>query len=51
MLVGYSVHLSSLPVSHLSNAPKRLLIVSGDSARIQDETTESSAWFFNMLGV
>ena len=23
----------------------------GDSARIQDETTENSAWFFNVLGV
>ena len=23
----------------------------GDRARIQDETTESSVWFFNVLGV
>ena len=31
--------------------PRRRLVVTGDSARIQDETTENSAWFFNMLGV
>ena len=36
---------------HLSNAPRRRLVVTGDSARIQDETTENSAWFFNVLGV
>ena len=46
-----SVYLSSLPVSHLSDAPGRLLVVAGDSARIQDETTENSVWFFNVLGV
>ena len=51
LLVGFSVYLSSLPVSHLSNAPRRWLVVTGDSARIQDETTENSAWFFNVLGV
>ena len=44
------VYLSSLPVAHLSDAPRRRLIVKGDSARIQDETTENSAWFFNVLG-
>ena len=27
-------------VAHLSDAPKRWLVVMGDSARIQDETTE-----------
>ena len=37
-----SVYLSSLRVSHLSDAPKRRLVVMRDSARIQDETTESS---------
>ena len=46
-----SVHLSSLPVAHLSDAPRRRLVVTGDSARIQDEITENSAWFFNVLGV
>ena len=28
--------------------PRRHLVVTGDSARIQDEITESSSWFFNM---
>ena len=46
-----SVYLSSLPVAHLSDAPRRRLVVTGDSARIQDESTENSAWFFNVLGV
>ena len=46
-----SIYLSSLPVAHLSDAPRRRLAVTGDSARIQDETTENSAWFFNVLGV
>ena len=45
------VHLSSLPVAHLGDAPGRRLVVTGDSARIQDETTERSAWFLNVLGV
>ena len=27
------------------------LVVTGDSAKIQDETTESSAWSYNVLGV
>ena len=47
----FSVYLSSLPVADLSDAPRRRLVVTGDSARIQDETTENSAWFFNVLGV
>ena len=46
-----SVYLSSLPVDHMSEAPGRRLVVTRDSARIQDETTEISAWFFNALGV
>ena len=46
-----SINVTLLPVAHLSNAPRRQLVVTEDSARIQDETTESSAWFFNMLGV
>ena len=28
-----------------------LVVVTGNSVRIQDGTTESSAWFFNLLGV
>ena len=47
----YFLYLSSLPVVHLSDVPKRRLVVTRDSARIQDETTENSAWFFNVLGV
>ena len=35
-----------LPVAHLSDGPRRRLVVMGDSARIQDETTENSAWLF-----
>ena len=45
------VYLSSLPDAHLSDAPRRRLVVTGDSVRIQGETTEISAWFFNVLGV
>ena len=45
------LYLSSLPVAHLSDAPRRLLVVMGNNARTQDETTESSAWFFNVLCV
>ena len=45
------VYLSSLPIAHLSYAPRRRVVVTGDGARIQDETTGSSAWFFNVLGV
>ena len=37
------VYLSSLPVAHLSDAPRRRLVVTGSSARIHDETTENSA--------
>ena len=46
-----SVYLLSLPVAHLSGAPRKRLVVTVDSARIQDETTENSAWFFYVLGV
>ena len=35
-----SVYLSSLPVAYLIDAPRRRLVVTGDSAKIQDETTE-----------
>ena len=45
------VHLLSLPVAHLSDVPRRWLVVTGDSARIQDETAQNSAWFFNVPGV
>ena len=50
-LVGYFRLLIVATVAHLSDAPRRRLVVTGNSARIQDETTESSAWFFNVLGV
>ena len=46
-----SVYLSLLPVAHLSNVPRRQFVITGDSARLQDETTESSALFFNVLGI
>ena len=46
-----SVYLPSPMVAHLSDGPRRRLAVTGDSARIQDETTEGSIWFFNVLGV
>ena len=38
-----SAYLSLLPVAHLSDTPRRWLVIIRDSARIQDETTESSA--------
>ena len=41
----FSAYLSWLPVDHLSDAPRRRLVVTEDSARIQDERTESSTWF------
>ena len=47
----FPVYLSSLPLAYLSDARRRRLVVTGNSARIQDETTESSAWFFNELGM
>ena len=50
-LFDYFRLLSSLPVAHLSDALRRRLVVTGDSARIQDETTEHSVWFFSVLGV
>ena len=52
-LVGLviSVYLSSLPVAHLSEVPRRRLVVTGDSARIRDETAESSDWFLNAIGL
>ena len=52
-LVGWviCVYLLSLPVAHLSDAPRGQLVVTGNSAKIQDETTERSAWVFTVLGV
>ena len=44
-------YLSSLPVAHLSEAPEDGLVVTGDSARIQNETTYRSACFINVVGV
>ena len=46
-----SVYSSSLSVAHLSDAPRRRLVVTRNSARIQNETNEGSVWFFNVLGV
>ena len=46
-----SVYLSSQPVAHMSYASTRRSVVTGNSARIQDETTESSACFIAVLGV
>ena len=46
-----SVYSTSLPVAHLSDAPRKRLAVTGDIARIQDETNENSVWFFNVLDV
>ena len=43
------VYLSLLLVAHLSNAPRRRLSALEDSALIQAETTESSAWFFSPI--
>ena len=40
-----SIYLSSLPVAHLSDTPRRWLVVTWHSARILDETAESSSWF------
>ena len=51
IMLVISVYLSSLPVAHLSDAPRRRLVIAGDSARIRDATTESADWFFNVLGV
>ena len=45
------VYLSLLPVAHLRAVARRWLVVTWDSERIQDETTESSAWFYNILSV
>ena len=47
---GFFRLLSSLSVAHLSDASRRRLVVTRDSARKQDETTESSAWCFNVIG-
>ena len=46
-----SVYLSSLATAHLNDTQRRRLVVTVDSARIHDETTENSAWFFNVFGV
>ena len=41
-----SVYLSSLPVAHLRDAPRGGLVVTGHSARIQDETTDNHPLVF-----
>ena len=40
-----------IPIAHLSDFHRRQLVVTGDSVRILVKTTESSTWFFNVLGV
>ena len=45
------VYLSSLPVAHLSDAPRRRLVVTGDSARIQKELLKASPGLLNVLDV
>ena len=45
--INVSLFLLLLPVVHLRDTPRKLLVVTGDSARLQKETTESSARFFN----
>ena len=50
----YTIHIRLPDIYlfvYLSDAPRRRLVVTGDSAMIQDKLTESSAWFFNVLGV
>ena len=39
-----SVYLSSLPAAHLSDAPRRRLVVTGDSARIPPGSLTYSAY-------
>ena len=52
VLVGYfHVFIVATGCPSERHPPKRQLVVTGDSARIQDETTENSNWFFNVLGV
>ena len=45
--LAISIYSLSLPVAHLSDAARRWLVVTGDSVRIHDKTTENAAWFFN----
>ena len=35
----------------MSDAPGRRLVVTRDSAGVQDETAENSAWFLNHVNV
>ena len=50
LVLVISVNLSSLPVAHLRDDPRGRLVVTWNGARIQDETTESSTLYFNVLG-
>ena len=51
ILVGYSCLFSVATGCPSERCPRRRLVVTGDSARIQEESTESCAWFFHLLGV
>ena len=51
MFVTFLFVYFRLPITQLSDAPRRRLFVTGESGRIQDETTENFAWFSNVLGV
>ena len=51
VLCCFRVYISSLPVVHPSDATRIRSVVMRDSVRIQEETTESSAWFFDEFGV
>ena len=50
-LFPFIYHLYQLPIWVMSSEDGRPLVVTGGSAKIQDETTESSSQFFNVLGV
>ena len=49
LVISVIYRLYRLPIR--ATPPRRRLVVTGDSAGIQDETTENSAWFFKVLGV
>ena len=44
-----SFYLSSLSVAHIRDALRRRLVNMGDGAKIQDETSENSAWLLLCL--
>ena len=51
-LVGYfRLFIIAFGCPSVRQSSRRRLLVAWDSSRIQDETSEGSAWFFNVLGV